>query len=85
MRCAIRSGRVVNNLKRVTIPLDVQKDGVLDKLSTEEMKKILEAQLNYGWHCIEIKRLENAAYDYRLTVEWRKDSEPTVPPFPPKR
>lgn len=71
-------------MKCVTIPFDVQKDGVLDKFSTEKIKEILEAQLNYGWHCVEVKRLKNAAYDYRLTVVWQKDSEPTVPPFPPK-
>ena len=85
MRCAIRSGRVVNNLKRVTIPFDVLKDGVLDKLSVEEMKNIANKQMNYGWRCVRIKKLENAAYDYSLTAEWKGDSEPTDPVFPPSR
>lgn len=70
-------------MKRMTIPFDVQKDGILDKLSIEEVKEIANKQLNYGWRCIEVKRLENAAYDYRLTVEWQGDSEPPVPAFPP--
>lgn len=72
-------------MKRVIIPFDVQKDGILDKLSLEEMKSIANKRLNYGWRCIEVKKLENAAYDYRLTVEWQGDSEPTVPAFPPSR
>lgn len=68
-------------MKRITIPLDIQKDGILNKLPEEQLIKLAKEQLNYGWYFINLKHLENSAYDYSITVEWRKDSEPTVPPF----
>lgn len=71
---------------RLTIPFDVEENSISGKVSESDVAKIIKNQLNYGWKFISIKRLpENSAYNYSLTVEWSKDCEPYVPPFPPKK
>lgn len=72
-------------MKRLIIPFDVQKDGILDSLPNEKMIELIKEQMNYGWNFVNLKRLRNAAYDYRITVEWQGNSEPTVPPFSENR
>lgn len=71
---------------RLTIPFDVEENSITGKVSESDVVKIIKNQLNYGWKFISIKRFpESSTYNYSITVEWSKDCETHVPPFPPKK
>ena len=73
-------------MKRVTLPLDILSEKEYDEMSDEQIISVIKKQLNYGWKFVSLKHLsEKAAYDYRITLEWEKDDEPTIPPFDNKK
>ena len=73
-------------MTHLTIPFDVEENSITGKVSESDVTKIIKTQLNYGWKFVSLKHLpKNSAYNYSLTVEWSKDCEPCIPPFPPKK
>lgn len=47
-------------------------------LSNEEIEKIVNAQLNYGWKLVRLEEKEGQRF---LVLEWEKDGKPNVDPF----
>lgn len=47
----------------------------------EAVEKGAKARLNYGWEFVELVETKNEDFPYRVTLNWKKDGIPYVPPY----
>ena len=49
--------------------------------SFEAVEKNAKTHLNYGWEFIKIEETQNDEFPYRVTLNWKKQVVPDVPPY----
>ncbi|MGN0604815.1 MAG: hypothetical protein ACI4I2_12640 [Oscillospiraceae bacterium] len=47
-------------------------------------KDIAKTHLNYGWEFVKIEETKNENFPYRVTLNWKNQGVPDVPPYSDK-